>query len=101
MALKLSMEPPRIANLPEILLLKVYKGKCGHLVLTDRVVGVPRDVIPATQPCIWALQESKDEDIFWLLQDGVRYRAKCFCCRCKAVISGSGGNLANLPLLQK
>ena len=95
MALKLSMEPPRIVNLPEILLLTVYKGKCGHLVPTDRVVGVPRDVIPATGPCIWALQESKNEDIFWLLRDGVRYCAKCFCCRCKAMISGSGGNLAN------
>lgn len=86
------MHPARIENLPEVALLQVYRGKSNHLIPTGRVIAVPQDMIP-TEQSHWALQESNYDEIFWLLRDSVRYCARCFCSRCKVLISGSGGNL--------
>ena len=40
-----------------------------------------------------SLQESKYDNIFWLLMSGRRLDGLCFCCSCNCIISGSGGNV--------
>ena len=86
------VRPPTPINTPEMVVLEVFSGNCGQLKNTGKVVTIARNLLAEFDVDSLSLQESKFENIFWILTKGRRLDGLCFCCSCNRIISGAGGN---------
>ena len=85
----ISTRPPSPVD---ALALEVFRGKCGSLTPTQKVIQVPLDLLD--EPCRgYALQETKYDGIYWLLRNGQRHNNRCFCVFCRVKLNGLGSNL--------
>ena len=85
--------PPTPINTPEMTVLQVFSGHCRQLKDTGKVVTIAQNLLAEFDVDSLSLQESKYDNIFWLLMSGRRLDGLCFCCSCNCIISGSGGNV--------
>ena len=85
----ISTRPPSPAD---ALALEVFRGKCGSLTRTHKVIQVPLDFLEEPYRG-YALQETKYDGIYWLLRNGQRHNNRCFCAFCRVKLNGLGSNL--------